>query len=1048
MVALPCSMPLVNAYLFSVVQSLFLIVMMADVPRQVARQGAMDGIRVRSYNNADYYWGIVVGNFILFLAVNAVVVLFTIFVVNLTSLAEIGWKYYLFYLLTLNVPSWVLAAGLTLGLSSITGSRFPAMMAMMIWLAGCVLWLPYCFHGTFDFLASGVPNLFSGIVGHVNLLGYLLHRSAYFLFGLGGMAWGLRGLKRLPNEVRVRGVYARLGVSFIVVGVGCGLLLESFYFQDRVVRESYRGSFTRNWNEETCRVRSHAIKLEQSGERITASSDMMIYNPGKQCLNRVVLFLNPGLRVTVLSSGKDDLAYRRDEQAILIEYALEAGDSLSLHVEYEGIIDDRYCDLHLSDRAFEDSFRGDTFFPTGRRGAFAREDLLLLTPASTWYPVAIPPVNPLMPLATGRDFTLFRLFVKHPLQKTLFSQGRHYKASGGEGFVCRKSLHGISLYGNNFRRYSFRASENYGLQFGLTEWGGMFARRLSRVSRRAVISLWKETLWLERVQFETIPDKRWYEPSSPWLYLAEVPVSFYLDSHEGKPEAGLVESGLIFFPERGFEMDLTGVMNTRKIKSEGDLLDVCSALHTGLFAYNEKLYESHPLWGFGRWGSRERGNGSRGESLWVKQNVWVHSSKFPFIGETIERFQNDAQGINMAQGVYGEDFSFSLFKESFDYLTGHTLREILQNENVSGDVFRWKLKDLWMRLTLAIPRHELQGYLDSLYDYRSGEIDYDALVGICRCRWGVDVDSIITQWVETRHEQYFKIKDMVRYWDPVRKYHRAEGKVMNAGKTGGVVSIEYGKFPYGMERSSCFLKPGEAKSFTLVDDRGIGGVDMGLCANRPFFFMFPREIVEADGSGWQLGSEWQTISEAEFLAGDNSREIIADDSGSGFELVDGNLTWIQKWLSPEPRYREFQGEGESVRWEPVIDGNACGDSIRGYHRISGGAGKSSATWRVVLPEGGRYRVMGKVYKKHFSAGMVNYGGIVYYYTVSCGGVKKEVEVNLDICLPGNWDVATWASLGEYDFPAGEVSVTLSDREVQGRKDVAIVADAVKFIKLE
>lgn len=74
--------------------------------------------------------------------------------------------------------------------------------------------------------------------------------------------------------------------------------------------------------------------------------------------------------------------------------------------------------------------------------------------------------------------------------------------------------------------------------------------------------------------------------------------------------------------------------------------------------------------------------------------------------------------------------------------------------------------------------------------------------------------------------------------------------------------------------------------------------------------------------------------------------------------------------------------------------------------------------------------------------------MIYYYTVRGGGIEREVEVDLDAVLPHRLDFSCWASLGEFDFPAGEVSVTLSDKEIHGRKEVVIVADAVKFMKLK
>ena len=58
MVALPCSMPLMNAYLFSVVQSLFLIVIMSEFPQRLIRSGLRDGVMVRPFSNTVLLGGI------------------------------------------------------------------------------------------------------------------------------------------------------------------------------------------------------------------------------------------------------------------------------------------------------------------------------------------------------------------------------------------------------------------------------------------------------------------------------------------------------------------------------------------------------------------------------------------------------------------------------------------------------------------------------------------------------------------------------------------------------------------------------------------------------------------------------------------------------------------------------------------------------------------------------------------------------------------------------------------------------------------------------
>ncbi|WP_161791938.1 hypothetical protein, partial [Terrisporobacter othiniensis] len=139
------------------------------------------------------------GNLLLFGLVNVTVIVVSVFIVNLTSLAPVSWSCYLFYLLTLNLPSWLLVAGFSLWVSSVSGGRFAAIVLSAIWLACCLFWLPYHLHGTLDYTGSGLPNLFSEITGHINLPRYLLHRSAYALTGIGLLAWSARGMKRIKN---------------------------------------------------------------------------------------------------------------------------------------------------------------------------------------------------------------------------------------------------------------------------------------------------------------------------------------------------------------------------------------------------------------------------------------------------------------------------------------------------------------------------------------------------------------------------------------------------------------------------------------------------------------------------------------------------------------------------------------------------------------------------------------------------------------------------------------------------------------------------------
>lgn len=137
MVGLPCSIPLVNAYLFCLVQSLFLIVVMSDFPKRLVRSGLRDGVLVRPFGNTVYYWGSLAGVFLSFMIVCLLAMFMEMLVVHSVSLSPFRLGYYLFYLLTLTIPCWVFVSGLMVFLSRYT-SRLIALLAGVLWWLGSI----------------------------------------------------------------------------------------------------------------------------------------------------------------------------------------------------------------------------------------------------------------------------------------------------------------------------------------------------------------------------------------------------------------------------------------------------------------------------------------------------------------------------------------------------------------------------------------------------------------------------------------------------------------------------------------------------------------------------------------------------------------------------------------------------------------------------------------------------------------------------------------------------------------------------------------------
>lgn len=1081
MVALPCTIPLMNAYLFCIIQSLFLPFSITAIPGRITHPGMMDCLSVHPRSNKEFLYGMLLGNFFLFEITNVFIILSTIFIVHLTSLAPLNLWYYLFYMLTLNIPCWIFVAALSLWTSMVTRSRGIGIILALVWWIGCLTILPYSFHGILDFTATGVPNLFSGMVGHVNLSGYLVHRTLYFLLGTGLLAWCLSMLNRLPNKPQELSRWKSIGILVVLSGIACGACIENNFRKTRTARQEWKACFERNWQEKTCRVKRHAISLQQEQDILNLKSSMLLVNPGQEKLQRIILFLNPGLNVTYLRNGEENIPFLREGQSIIINKPLAAGDSLNVEMGYNGQIDTRFCDLHLPDKEFEDVFGGDNFFPAGRKGAFVEKDLLLLTPACAWYPTAFPPVNPVNTLYSQRDFTLFRLEIMHPKQRNIFSEGIPRDSRDGKLFTCSKPLNGITVYAANNQFYSQPMEPPLGFHFYVSKnFGESVANLFKHVHQSRfehVFDRFYNTISggvgptiFHYDGFTAYRDQDWCEKDFPYLSFGEVPLSYRIDSHGGKPECAMAEPGIIFFRERGFDLDIAKTMQAGVIKDKEEFNKATSSFDANLF--EGKYYDkySHPLSfaasknhkNYKRSWQRE----GKGETLWEGKSIWVHDDSLPLMGKIFELMKSETSKEHSDFLHNNVRFTNADAKKRHDLLTGHNLPQLLASkdldENTKTDVFRLKLMDLLMRMTVHIPKRELQDELERLYKC-SGEIKLDQIIQAWDEKWDMDTREILQEWITAKHGQHFKMRNVSSCFDMKNGLLKIEGIIKNAGKESGIVSLIYSngdKLGYYQEYYNCLLLPGETKRFNFVIEHDMKvfynnsarfeGIYLGLSSNRPTYYYTPREISNPEESAsWDRNNGWFPDSGDVFKPQDNT--WVIDDSDPGFEIENGNQTLLQKWFPVPAKEIHFPltFRNPPTSWATALESSAIGDSICGFHCIQAGDGKSKARWKVQLPEAGKYKL--SIYAHAASPEPLS-ENIWYYYTIrhKKGEEKAEIELILKNRSQFHISVETlsWIPVGVFECPKGEITVELSNKDIDNRKEVIIVADAIKWEKIK
>ncbi len=1073
LVALPSSVPLVNAYLFSVVQSLFVIVIMTDFPRREGMGETLEPIYARPMDNADYTWGRIVGNIILFSIVNMVVMLACIFFVNLNSLALLNPWYYLFYFFTLNIPSLIFMMGLSLWFVRVVRFRYLALLLLFGWLGISIVWLPYLWHGTLDFLATGVPNLFSDVTGHLGLEYYLLHRLSFLLLGIGFIFCSIKGMKRLPSTKGRVAFYTYGGGIFILLGIACGILLEASYWPDRSAREGYRESFRGYWKGQLCHVERHSIRMEQRGNRLFMESDLTLCNLTKEKINQPLLFLNPGLRVEEMEEEGNPVRFKREGQIIILDRPLYGGDSLRLRMRYTGKIDESFTNLQLSDQDYENPFNNDRFFPTGRHSAFVEDDYLLLTPACGWYPTALAPVHPFSPMSTGKDMTLYHLKVVAPRQASLFSQGIPSDRGDTLFFASSGYLPGISVCGGKFKTRQLDVDSLIRLSLNTIVEPKAFLEHFAPMKAKDVkLFFYKNPLFPCGMNFT---DLSWRDGTTTHLNFIETPLSFRIESNEGGTLGGQIEPGFVFLPERGFGIELTSIFKqpfgdgkpiavdigegrVYMQEAQNPTLEQCINLWLCLNADWIQKMNSHPLLRQNDYGSEiAKFNPLYIEPLLTDRRLSIYSAQYPFVNIMLERFYMEKEFFVKGNGRFG----VGDMNTARDYTRNHSLNEAISDENISQttryNVVLWSLRDLMDHIGLKVSVDTFFHVIDDIYHTRQGMIRFEDFCEELKNRTGGDIESVFEKWLNVRHNQYFKIKDLISYrylnnrgYGP-EGWVELEGKVKNCGKEGGFIVVNVAKD--GMtQRYSCYLNPGEAKSFYIAYYAKMQlsrELITGMSSNRPNLYREWEEGSRKKSEKLEATHVWTNIDPSVFDP--DPRETIVDNLDPGFSFDDKvNQTILQKWFGVKNREDwNIRKEGESARlWKSRIGENYYGDSVRSCYYKSFGTGNCTATWKTRLKEAGKYRIMAKAgYVPFERFGKFDEGylsDIILYYTIKSGGKEENVEVE----GKDSDRYPDWVSVGEFDFPEGEVSVTLSDKDEKGRKDLAIVVDAIKWVKID
>ena len=221
---------------------------------------------------------------------------------------------------------------------------------------------------------------------------------------------------------------------------------------------------------------------------------------------------------------------------------------------------------------------------------------------------------------------------------------------------------------------------------------------------------------------------------------------------------------------------------------------------------------------------------------------------------------------------------------------------------------------------------------------------------------------------------------------------------------------------------------------------------------RPLQLPLPEvkdETVDAEPFTGARPSDWRPPEDP---------AIVVDDLDSGFSVQDntedGGLAGGMPWGTPDadidqglPVYGPFS---PGFRWSRQEAENGWGKYRRTLARVAQGDGRAKAVFTVALPTAGRWRLEYHIPALRATSVQIGPGGVrsrgsyqplagqgTYDLRLHAAGEERELEFDASAGSPG------WNRIGDYDLPAGEVRLTVSN-DTSGK---TVLADAIRWVPL-
>ena len=1095
LISISSTLPLMNLYLLNIGQAIVVIFLAADFLKRDKKLDTNEVLYTRSISNLEYILGKTWGIIRLFLGLNLIVLAVGLTINIISKKMSVDLLAYIEYLLIITLPTIVFSLGLAFLLMSLIRNQAVTFLILLGIAALDMFWLWYRAGSIFDYMAFGLPVFKSAIIGFDNPELIISQRLLYFFSGVALVMGTVLMFNRLPQSK----LHTSLTIILLVFSSFAALFFGiSTYSMNqgksdtkKAVTEVNRVFENRNFPV----VKEAYIELIHKGEIIEASADLKITNENSETLNSYIFSLNPSLSVDEITSGKINLKFTRTNHLIEIEPAagLAPGESDSLTISYTGTINEAFCSPNYDDNIKENRYRI-AMLNVNKRQSFLRDEYLLLTPETHWYPVASLNYYPSNPARIKIDFTKYSLRVKTKNNLSVVSQGRQTFDSTWYSFLPESPLTGLTVAIGDYVSDSlkvdsviyithhFRGNDYY--KEDLAGLKDTLPFLVSGIMRDF------QTSFSTRYPFRT-------------LSLLEVPVQFYSYPKNSTQTRAEVQPGMILLPEKLAGIDNAGFSkrfdNQKKRMERNNQVITDLELQVRIFNdFIRNTFINGENYIFTRDAVyNEPSRYLLGPSFYFYKNNF-YSDEFPVINAVFESHLQQLVQLgartgysSMAGNLTDNDKANMVLKET-------SLRELLA-ENPSGDTVRVVLAlkgDWFFNLLRSKAGIEDFNIWFSKYceDNRFRSINIHQFRKDIVEEFNFDFYPYLDEWYNGKEQPGFlfsglNTKEIIR---DERSRYLISFTVSNPENVAGLFNIAVrsegqggsgrraqqltGAFQpgggspgggtmqgRGMETSDILqivlLEPKETKKISLVTDIQPRGMMINtlFARNIPGEINMPvNEIIKTKVGAVEISEE--VISELPVRFSDPS-EIIVDNEDTGFKS--GNLVTqspLKRLFGITNRrrntYMQISQWNVPEYWQPVVLTSYYGKYARSAVYTRAGTGDKEILWAALIKDQGYYDIycyVGKIADRmtiRQDRGAGPTGGDReqqeesrfkdFHYKVYHDEGSDEITLDYQ-----NAD-AGWNSLGRYYLSPDTAKVVLSNQS-SGR---LVIGDAIKWVKVE